>query len=354
MTTEYYIFSSLPFAVCLTWLIILLLNIRHSDLRKKQLTMFAAVCTVLYFCHAIFFISGGSKGTDAIWRTCSLSVYPLFWLYIRSMTEPAPIRLRAYWVVLPAIILGVSSVFVNVFPIDKAVFFAEVIAVCVFGYLRLKSYNRTIDNFYSDIQGKSMTPMMRLIWLLVATSACSALLNSFGREFFSNSLILIVPSAAFSVLLSCIFYYGSGLQYTATEVNEDTPVHESLAQCPAQSSGEDDDLLMRKIYHEMETKHLFKAKSLKITDLSSLLGSNKTYVSNSINSCTGKSFTEYVNGLRIEYAKSLIEDNGRNLTMSEISDEAGFSNETSFYRNFKRITGKTPSGWSKENPAGPQ
>ncbi len=72
MTTEYYIFSSLPFAVCLTWLIILLLNLRRNDLRKRQLALFAAVCAVLYFCHAIFFISGGSNGNDALWRTCSL------------------------------------------------------------------------------------------------------------------------------------------------------------------------------------------------------------------------------------------------------------------------------------------
>ena len=74
-------------------------------------------------------------------------------------------------------------------------------------------------------------------------------------------------------------------------------------------------------------------------------------MSNSINNCTGKSFTEYVNGLRIEYAKSLLLDKSKGLTMSEISEEAGFTHETSFYRNFKSFTGKTPKEWIKENSA---
>jgi YesN/AraC family two-component response regulator len=33
----------------------------------------------------------------------------------------------------------------------------------------------------------------------------------------------------------------------------------------------------------------------------------------------------------------------------EISDQSGFANEVSFYRNFKKITGTTPNRWLHEH-----
>ena len=331
---SYYIFSSLPFAVCLTWTVILLLGFKNNDPGKRQLNLFAAVCTVLYFCHAVFFMDGGNKLVDALWISCSLSVYPLFWLYIRSITESSSIKLKAYWLVLPGLSLGIISVFADIEALVKVVFF----------FRRLKLYNRGIDNFYSDTHGKSVRPMMELMVLLVLTSFCSGLLNALGREFFAHSLMVIVPSVCFSSLLFMIFYNGSRLQYTAVEISD-----AGSTETDAQESSEDQ--LMHMISQEMEQKRMFVLKSLKITDLSASLCTNKTYVSNSINNCTGKSFTEYVNGLRIEYAKSLLLDKSKGLTMSEISEEAGFTHETSFYRNFKSFTGKTPKEWIKENSA---
>lgn len=339
----YSIFSSLPFAVCLTWTVMFLLAYRNNDQGKRQLTLFAAVCTVLYFCHAVFFMDGSNKWFDTLWLCCSLSVYPLFWLYIRSITEPSPLRLQAYWVVLPAVLEGILSLFVNVKVLGQATFLIEVFSVCLLGYRRLKLYNSGVDNFYSDTQGKSLMPMMMLMGLLMMTSLCSGLVNVLGRQYFVHSLKVVVPSVSFSALLFCIFYYGSTLQYTAKEMIDTKAVAPEVRKEP-------EDKLMKMISREMEQKRLFAVKSLKITDLSTVLCSNKTYVSNSINKCTGKSFTEYVNGLRIEYAKSLLLDKSRNLTMTEISEEAGFTHETSFYRNFKSITGKTPMEWTKENP----
>lgn len=341
---SYYIFSSLPFAVCLTWTVILLLGFKNNDPGKRQLNLFAAVCTVLYFCHAVFFMDGGNKLVDALWISCSLSVYPLFWLYIRSITESSSIKLKAYWLVLPGLSLGIISVFADIEALVKLVFVFTFLPVCIFGYRRLKLYNRGIDNFYSDTHGKSVRPMMELMVLLVLTSFCSGLLNALGREFFAHSLIVIIPSICFSSLLFMIFYNGSRLQYTAVEISDAGP-----AEADVQESSEDQ--LMHMISQEMEQKRMFVLKSLKITDLSASLCTNKTYVSNSINNCTGKSFTEYVNGLRIEYAKSLLLDKSKGLTMSEISEEAGFTHETSFYRNFKSFTGKTPKEWIKENSA---
>jgi len=57
--------------------------------------------------------------------------------------------------------------------------------------------------------------------------------------------------------------------------------------------------------------------------------------------CTNKSFVQYLNEVRIGYAcKLLLEDK---FNISQIAYESGFNNLSNFNKNFKAITGKTPS-----------
>jgi len=51
-----------------------------------------------------------------------------------------------------------------------------------------------------------------------------------------------------------------------------------------------------------------------------------------------------VNGYRIRYAQErMLQEPSKPL--SEIYEEAGFSNENSFFRAFKAETGQTPTEW---------
>ena len=83
---------------------------------------------------------------------------------------------------------------------------------------------------------------------------------------------------------------------------------------------------------------------MKISDLSEAVGSNRTYVSAAINKMAGVSFSDYVNRYRVRYALELMR-NDRNLQMNDIAEKAGFIDRVSFYRCFKRSTGKSPSEW---------
>ena len=108
-----------------------------------------------------------------------------------------------------------------------------------------------------------------------------------------------------------------------------------------------DDSLFARTNALMEERQLYKQKGLSLADLAQQLGSNTKYISASINSHSGGSFTDYINGFRIRHAQELLCANpGRNL--SEVSEESGFSSESAFFRNFKAITGKTPSRWIAE------
>ena len=112
---------------------------------------------------------------------------------------------------------------------------------------------------------------------------------------------------------------------------------------PVPSQGAD---LSSRIATLVEDKLLYLRKGLKVQDIATELGTNSTYVSACINGQWGMSFPEYLTSLRIRHAKQLILQ-CPDKPMHQVADESGFSNEQSFYRSFKAVTGKTPSEWTE-------
>ena len=104
--------------------------------------------------------------------------------------------------------------------------------------------------------------------------------------------------------------------------------------------------LMEQISTLIEEKELWRRKDLRITDLASELATNKTYVSLLLNNVSGGSFTDIVNGYRVRNAQLLMREHPEML-LDDVAADSGFSSYTSFYRNFKSITGMTPQEWKK-------
>ena len=102
--------------------------------------------------------------------------------------------------------------------------------------------------------------------------------------------------------------------------------------------------LMQRIRELMTEQQLFKQSELKVADVAVLLGTNVRYVSDCINQLEGRSFSQFVNGYRIDYAKQQLRQHP-DIKLSALSLESGFANETSFFRAFKVLTGMTPREW---------
>lgn len=101
--------------------------------------------------------------------------------------------------------------------------------------------------------------------------------------------------------------------------------------------------LYNRIVALMEDKKLFTQFNLSLTDLSLKLGTNEKYISQAINSYSKTNFNVFVNSYRVDEAKRLMVEKGSSLSIKQISGSSGFSNVTTFYRQFKEITGLTPS-----------
>jgi len=103
---------------------------------------------------------------------------------------------------------------------------------------------------------------------------------------------------------------------------------------------------MDQIIHKLEQEKMYLRKGLTITDFAAELHTNKTYISYLLNRRCGKSFSDFLNGYRVEHAKRLMREQPQ-LNLAEVADASGFADESSFYRNFKKATGLTPAAWRK-------
>ena len=105
--------------------------------------------------------------------------------------------------------------------------------------------------------------------------------------------------------------------------------------------------MMTRIQTLMEEKELFKRPDLKVEDLAAELGTNVAYVRGCISGTYGGSFKSFVNEYRIRYVQRLLKENP-NAKITALAEDAGFSSNATFYRNFTAITGLSPAAWLKQ------
>lgn len=103
-------------------------------------------------------------------------------------------------------------------------------------------------------------------------------------------------------------------------------------------------MLMDSICHLMEERQLFLNSDLKVSDVAAELGTNSRYISDCIKSGKNATFKQFVNDYRVEYAKQLMQQHP-DWKMSAVGLKSGFSNEMTFFRTFKLLTGMTPREW---------
>lgn len=108
-------------------------------------------------------------------------------------------------------------------------------------------------------------------------------------------------------------------------------------------------LLRQKLSEIMSSESLYKTPGLTLSDLAEKLETNKTYLSQAINSEYGN-FNEYVNKFRVIEACRMIQ-NGLDprFSIDHLYQEVGFSSRSAFYDAFKKFTGVSPARFRQIN-----
>ena len=350
-------FSVLPLLVSLFWFMAFARKYRDADAAKRLLTIFFGVCTVLELCHALLYNVFEDRvlpvPLESLWFACSLSVYPIYYLYICRLTAQPLSPSRTTLLLAPGLLVAFASLLwpgVTIDSVRIALNIVQVACVVVFGSRLLRAFDHRLAESYAETEDKDMRPTRNLLILILLIAVNSIVLNILGRESVITSHWLILFALdPIAVQLFLLGYIGYRRSFRVEQFLADNP-EETLPDAPAETQE-----LGAKIEHLMVTEAYYLRQNITISDVAREVGSCRTYVSNYINQELHTSFSDYVNRLRIEHAKMVIlqhDRHGSDSKFSVIAQDVGFTGEQSFYRNFRKFAGMTPMDWLEQQRGG--
>ena len=343
----------LPFMVCLFWTIHAGISYRELNKAQRYLGVFLFVSMLLFLYHGVYYSTDYSaddyKVLTVLYSWSTLTTYPLYYLYIKAITDyHNPGNYEMSLLFTPGLIAIISSIltlttgvghqFTDTFiSIVRPI---QTVSVCVISLIKLTAFDRSVYDSYSEVEGKTAQPIIVLVAVQFTAAICTVVLTILGPRFFTGKTILVVPSVLFASTIYAIAYVGFRYRFGAYQM--ETELKEDIL---SDDKEKEDSVLFKVIQEKMQKEKMYLKPGLSVVDVAKSIGSNRTYVSASINSQSGKSFATYVNTYRVEYAKTIMEKDGK-LSIAQVAEMSGFASEESFRRNFRNITGKSPSDWT--------
>lgn len=96
----------------------------------------------------------------------------------------------------------------------------------------------------------------------------------------------------------------------------------------------------------LKSEELYRNPNLTLSNLAKELNVSKHTLSQYLNDNLGKSFSSFINELRIKKAQELILSD-KSYTIEALGYESGFNSKSTFFTSFKKLTGQTPSEYRK-------
>ena len=287
--------------------------------------------------------------------------YYLFSSALITLLNRFYITRKRIWthIILWIIFSGLSGIVLFLFPdgiVQKGILLALAAWLVAYGLVLSRrlivSYRRAV-RIFDDTRADDMGAYIKWLsiftyWALLFGIGCG-LLTFLPDEYV---YIWILSSIPFYVYLYCcyqnylLFYEQVENAMVAEMTSEDD------GQCdhkPEQAQRQDTPFyhaeIAGKIKGWIDTDGYVQS-GLTIKDLSDMLHTNRTYLSEYINTTYGTSFRDWITGLRINYAKRLLTQYPK-LTVADISERSGFLSPSHFIRLFKEKTDLTPVRWRK-------
>lgn len=374
----YEFFSSLPLMVCVVMVVQLTLTYRRRmDKAIRWLLLWAIATLLLYGCHFIYFnhFSDLLPFSDTLYVALNLTVYPLFLLYISAITDRKPLsqQKRFLWsTFMPPVTAGIvvgglygamdageAKAFITsylylgyettlsglalaqawVHIVCHITFAIQVIIVIVRGFRRIRRFNKTVEQLYADTENKEIEAIPTILILFIVTSLVSTIVNVIGRQMFVDTVIIALPSVAFSALIFALSWVGMQHNFSMRDIPEEqekeTDDSEKVTAVPSANSI----IIYEKLENLMNNEQIFLQNDLLLNDVAKLLGTNRTYLLQALSSCAHMTFKEYINRKRIAHAEQLIANNPL-MPKTEIATRSGYNSMSSFYRNLGHYSKK--------------
>ena len=210
-------------------------------------------------------------------------------------------------------------------------------------------YEDTVNEFFSSNNGKSVS-QSRLIAVLTAIGVLVVLLReaspNYQQDIDIRTIILVLVTFMYQLALAILAFI---IDYSADDIRHMLEKGDSKPSKTAFFPENRQEMTISNCWKNVERlmneEKVFLEPDLNLIDLAQRLGTNRTYLSLAVRQFSGKSFSDYVNYARIMYAEELLL---KGESPKNVEYSCGYISSSTFYRQFQKIAGASPSVWLKK------
>jgi AraC-like DNA-binding protein len=282
---------------------------------------------------------------------------PLILLYIRSLIyRDFAWQRRLFGHFVPGVALALAASQVPPLWVAAATF-VSMGSYLFLSYQALTRYGQVLR------QTQSAQDLIALNWVkdLLLLTAAGLLLNilsvTLSAARLSDSLAAVAEISLFLILLAMVnaFVFKGLLQpelFAGITADDEAIAQQCTAEgAPQELSAERQQQIRRALLAHMASQRPYLDPLFSLSALGRQLGETPRYVSQVINTQLEMSFSDFINGYRIDEAKRRLTDTAAPQTVLDILLACGFSTKSNFNRAFKQQVGMTPSEY-RESHAG--
>lgn len=378
----------------LSWCLILLLK-KEKIQAHVIMGIMLLVFTIAYFLFISYFTPAASMISGICYMSFALILPPLHVIFFKSVTDPDGIGGNSFLLFVPNIILVLITVILSMIigrdasdalfhslilneptyvPQEyinstwnllnivcnwcfRYMFLAEIIGVQIFAFFRLRKYNNTIDDYFSDTERRGRkNNFLVFVTMMITMVATLCLLAKPFHEITENTPLFITMSICVSTGIFLMGYYTNTIKFTAQQLAEAIEKNDEQATNDGTFIPKPDSIqINEKLYSQciirlkeiMEENQAYLNPGISLIEIASQIGTNRTYLAQIIHSYYDCSFSDYINLQRIEHSEILLQKD-HDLPMADIATQSGYLTLSSFYRNFQKFTGTTPIKWRNQ------
>lgn len=305
---------------------------------------------------------------------------PVLYLYVRALTEPV-FRLEPRQLVHLAVLLPPLAWFAYLAPdpqwramsthelqtTPSTIFMSACQSLILFAYAyaarrRLAAHARRLRQVLAEVDTLSLRWLQWLITALLGVALLHLALDGLRLFDVLDAQIKYLLNLVVTILLIYVISIGGLRQrkvFTEPVRQALTAIEpEPVSAAPAADGGERAKYLKsgldeargadiaQRLRQRLDAERCYLDPALDLPGLARLLAVRPQELSEVISTRFGSNFYELINRSRVEAAQRLLQEpDAQRRKMLDIALSVGFSSQSTFYEQFKKLTGKTPLGY---------
>ena len=217
------------------------------------------------------------------------------------------------------------------------------LSILVFILSVLKSHRKKVNDFYSELEHKSLHWIKVIVFIFFAFHVLWIIEDIIA---FQNEFVIDYFAAASTVLtFFVVFWIGhNGFSQSETfKMKLFSLVKDEENEKEIDEQADEDALKYDLLCLKIQEGKLFTQAKLNLRSLSDRVDLNEKEISRLINQQSNQNFYQFINQFRVNEFKILLEsEKATHLSLQGLAEEAGFNSKSTFYTAFKAMEGITP------------